>query len=266
MIGITTCLRPEEKVVALAKTRAMELGVPCLIRDGSLWQMAEKHSLEGFLVYGAKSYFWIAGETYAFHLGTAALRILQMKRGAADRLCRHVSIRPGMRILDCTFGQGGDSVVLSWYAGQAGQVVSLEKSKALYEMGRMGLAGFSDAPLDVVAALRRITLINEDFHAFLRKQPEGSFDYIYFDTMFAYPVKREQNRREGFRRAACYDSLDEDALHEACRVSSCKVIVKERPFSRIFKSPLFTEIQVHPGQSTAYGVIQVCRGKSLSLY
>lgn len=263
MIGITTCRRPEEKIVVIAKKRAMELGVPYLIRDGSLREMAEKSSLDGFIVYGAKSYFWIAGETYAFHLGTAALRILQMKRGASDRLCRHISKRPGMRILDCTFGQGGDAAVLSWYAGHTGHVISLEKSKALYEMGRIGLAGFSDGAEDVLAALRRITLLNEDFHSFLRGQSEGSFDYVYFDTMFAHPVKREQNRIEGFRRAACYDSLNEDALREACRVASCKVIVKERPFSKIFINPMFTEIQVHPGQSTAYGVIQVCRGKSL---
>lgn len=263
MIGITTCRRPKDDILEMAKKRSVELNIPYFPRADSLNELADSQFLDGLIVYGAKPYFWTAEETYAFHLGTAALRILQMKRGASDRLCRHIDCKPGLRILDCTFGRGGDAAVLSWYVGPSGQVVSLEKSKAPYEMGRLGLSSFSEGSPDVLSALRRIKLCNEDFHSYLHSQEDNSFDYVYFDTMFVHPVKRKENRIEGFRKAACYDQLDEEVLREASRVASSKVIVKERPFSKVFKNLLFTTVQVHPGQSTAYGVICVCQNKSL---
>lgn len=40
-------------------------------------------------------------------------------------------------------------------------------------------------------------------------------------------------------------------------VARKRVIVKERPFSKIFKLGIFTEIYSKKGQSTAYGVIDI---------
>ena len=73
--------------------------------------------------------------------------------------------------------------------------------------------------------------------------------------MFRHPVKRRENDMEGFRAAAAYDSLTEEILREALRVCRRKVIVKERPFAGIFRDPIFTDVRMKRGQSTAYGVI-----------
>lgn len=61
---------------------------------------------------------------------------------------------------------------------------------------------------------------------------------------------------EGFRAAAAYDSLTAGILREALRVCRRKVIVKERPFAGIFRDPIFTDVRMKRGQSTAYGVIE----------
>ena len=69
--------------------------------------------------------------------------------------------------------------------------------------------------------------------------------------------KRKENSMEGFRGAAVYDPLTEDVLQFAMRAARKKVIVKERPFSALFRKGLFTEIHGKRGQTTAYGVIKL---------
>ena len=103
-------------------------------------------------------------------------------------------------------------------------------------------------------ALQRILLQKISFQAFLDQAESHSFDVVYFDTMFRTPVGGSDNM-EAFRQAACSDSLTEDILKAAVRTARCRVIVKERPFSRIFKNSLFRAVYRRRGQSTAYGVI-----------
>lgn len=92
------------------------------------------------------------------------------------------------------------------------------------------------------------------------KAQSKSVDVIYFDTMFKHPVKRNANHIEAFRKSACYDTLQESILLEACRVARECIIVKERSFSPLFKNELFTKIDSKRGQSTAYGVI-TCKNR-----
>ena len=160
-------------------------------------------------------------------------------------------------VLDCTFGQGRDSVILSWYLRKRGEVISLERSHPLYEVGKEGLAALSGQDGEMTEALRRIQLLHADFRGFLETAAPNSFDVIYFDPMFRYPVKRKENSMEGFRSAAVYDPLTEDVLQFAMRAARKKVIVKERPFSALFRTGLFTEIHGKRGQTTAYGVIKL---------
>ena len=181
-----------------------------------------------------------------------------MKQGHEDRLCRLLPEKEGLSVLDATFGQGGDSLTMSWFLGNRGHVTALEKSRALYEIGQAAIASFRD-PKDkeLTEALRRITLIHGDFLSFLREAGPKSFDVIYFDPMFKAPVKRRENNMEGFRRAASYDSLTEEALELARKAAGMRIIVKERPFSSLFSTGLFRFVDRRRGQSTAYGVIDV---------
>ena len=254
---VTTVLKPDEETVRFAKERAIVLGFPYVPRRGLLEDEAKTAGADGFLIYGRQlPVYWTPKGMYRFHLGTAVLRIHEMEKGNHDRLC---SLLPEncSSVLDCTFGQGGDATVLSWFLGEKGNVTSLEKSTELFEIGKTGLAAFTSKRKDIDAALRRISILRFDFKEYLQTVPEKSFDVVYFDTMFRAPVKREENHAEGFRAAACYDLLDDDVLRLAMRAAKRKVIVKERPFSIVFKSPLFTEIHARKGQTTAYGEIRL---------
>lgn len=255
MIAVTAVHKAPPEVAARAKERAAFLGLPYRERRGTFEEMAADGT-EAFLVYGKRGpALWADGHEHAFHTGTARLRLLALARGGADRLC--ALLPEGTKtVLDCTFGEGKDALVLSYHLGEAGRVTALEKSAALWEIGQDGLAHFTDGDPAVTAALRRIRLLRADFREVLRRAPRDAYDVIYFDTMFRRPVKRETNNREAFRSGACYDTLDEAVLAEALRAARLAVIVKERPFAAIFRSGLFTDVHRRRGQTTAYGVIR----------
>lgn len=262
MIIATTVLHPPAALVAYARGRAAALGLPFRERLPNFETMKQRGD-EVFLVYGKKGPMLTDGAPIAdgvhvhdFHIGTAKLRLLALSRGGHDRLCDLLP-KQCKTVLDATFGEGKDSLVLSYALGEHGQVTALEKSIALWEIGRWGIDHFQSEDPQVTAALRRIHLCHGDFKLFLQKSRSQAFDVVYFDTMFRKPVKEEENNRDAFRSGACYDLLDEAALREAMRVARYRVIVKERPFSVLFKKGLFHKVHHKRGQTTAYGVIDV---------
>lgn len=253
MIRVTTVWKAPGRLVETARRRADELGLPFIERTAALPLLGSRE--DSFLVYGKEEpVLWHDGEIHAFHTGTAKLRLLQMERGSADRLCRLLP-EGTASVLDCTFGEGKDSMVLSWYLGSRGKVTALEKSAALWEIGQYGISHFTDPRESLTAAIRRIRLLRGDFRDFLAHAQQDAYDVVYFDTMFRRPVKAEENKRDAFRSGACYDRLDEEVLASALQAARKRVIVKERPFSPIFQIRLFRRLYYHKGQTTAYGVI-----------
>mgnify|MGYP005930455901 CR=1 FL=1 len=256
-IAVTTVLKPDADSFQRARKKAEDLQTAFYEREKNLLHMSEKYGAEGFLIYGKEpAFFWSKEGTYRFHLGTAVLRISEMRKGHGDRLCNLLP-EDCASVLDCTFGQGRDSIILSWYLRKCGEVISLEQSSPLYEVGKEGLAALTGQDGEITNALRRIRLLHDDFRRFLEAAAPDSFDVIYFDPMFRHPVKRKENSMEGFRNAAFYDPLTEDILRRAVKVARKKVIVKERPFSTLFRTDLFTEVHSKGGQTTAYGVIEL---------
>ena len=258
MTAVTTIRNSTAPIIEEAKARAQALGFPYFQREDTLEEMAARYQVDGFLIYGKQlPYYWNGGEEYRFHMGTAVLRTSQMEKGNQDRLCRLLPTDDFCSVLDCTFGQAGDSSTMSWYLLGRGQVTALEKSPILSEIGRAGIAGYVDKDEKLTKAVRRISLWHQDYKTFLQQAAPKSFDVIYFDPMFHHPVKREVNDMEGFRRAASYDGLAEEVLRLAMKVARKKIIVKERPFSPLFRNGLFTEVHGKKGQTTAYGVINL---------
>ena len=260
MIYVTTVLGASGTLVQYAKERARILGYPYCTRRPNFEHM-RKEAGDSFLVYGKDGPMLTDGyptddgiHGHSFHTGTAKLRLLQLARGGHDRL---IDLLPAgtSSVLDATYGEGKDSLVLSYALGGGGRVTSLEKSKALWEIGRWGISHFEDKNPEIAKALRRIHLLHVDFHEFLGEAEPGSFDVVYFDTMFREPVKKEENNRDAFRMGACYDLLDLSTLRLAEKAARRCVIVKERPFSSLFRMDIFDAIYHKRGQTTAYGVI-----------
>ncbi len=255
MLTATTIHRASDAVSAYAKERAAILGIPYRERTGNISQMKETDT-DTLLVYGKHGITLLDGEnTYAYHTGTAAVRLLSLQRGERDRLC---SLLPAgtKTVLDATFGEGKDSLVLSSFLGERGRVTALEKSTALYEIGRDAICRYQDKNPAVTAALRRIRLFHFDMREFLEEAASETFDVVYIDTMFRVPVNRETVNVEAFRAAAVKDTVDSALLSEAFRVAAKAVIIKERPFSQIFREFSFTEIEHKKGQPTAYGILK----------
>lgn len=256
MIGITTIPKPTEEILKNAKKRAEEIKVPFIERVGSIEKCIKNNNLDGLIIYGKEPFFKTHDGEYRFHIGVAKLRLLQLKRGNEDRLCKLIP-KSATSFLDCTFGQGHDSIIVSTFFGDKVKVYALEKSKAIYEIGKFGIEKLKNKNTQgLEKVLKRIHLKNEDFFKYLKNAKSKSIDVVYFDPMFKSPVKREYNRIEGFRKAACYDALTDDVLNEAVRVARMCVIVKERPFSEIFRKYKFSYIDTKKGQSIAYGVIE----------
>ena len=259
-IGVTVSKDASKDLIHKAKEAARELNLPWMERRDTLEETGGE-DCEGLLEFTRKCPVYRTRDNlYKFHLGTAKLRIAQMKHGHADRLVKLLPDKEYLTVVDATFGAGGDSIVLSWALQGKGQIISLEKSPVLWVVGQAGISGFSDADEDVLQAIRRIHLIHDDFAHWLQQAKSNSVDVVYFDTMFRHPVKKDINNRNAFRNAACYDVLTEDVLAQAVRAARYRVIVKERPFSPVFKNPAFTYVDSKKGQSTAYGVI-VCQNK-----
>ena len=76
------------------------------------------------------------------------------------------------------------------------------------------------------AALRRIKVVNADYLDFLKRQPDKSFDSIYFDPMFRYPLTDSKNINP-LRSVADHRPLSEEAVAEARRVARHRVVMKE---------------------------------------
>ncbi len=255
MLMATTIHRAPAFVSDYAKKRAAALGIPYRERSGNISQMKETDA-DTLLVYGKRGVTLLdRGNTYAYHTGTAAVRLLSLQRGERDRLCS--LLPPGTKtVLDATFGEGKDSLVLSWFLGETGRVTALEKSTALYEIGRDAICRYQDQNPAITAALRRIVLLHTDMREFLAQAAENSFDVVYIDTMFRVPVNRETVNVEAFRGAAAKDTVDGALLSAALRVAAKAVIVKERPFSEIFRTFPFAKTEHKKGQPTAYGVME----------
>lgn len=258
-IGVTTGSHISPELEEKARAVSSMLSLPFIEREGTLNELSSKYHLDAFLTADKKGLaFHYQHSCYRFHLGASVLRIFQMERGNADRLCQLLPRKGLLRVLDCTFGQGGDSTVLSWFLRKRGQVTSLEKDGLLYMIGREGIHSYTyDKDPEITKALRAIHLIHADFHEFLQNAAPQSYDVVYFDPMFKQPVKPKENQMDAFRAAACHDSLDLETLQAACRAAKQMVIVKERPFSSLFRLPIFNFIDSRRGQTTAYGVIKV---------
>lgn len=177
-------------------------------------------------------------QQYTFHLSMAQLRLLRLSRGEEDHLISAVQSLYGsesqsITILDCTLGLGSDSIVMS-YACSNALIVGVEASFPIWLSTSYGLSHFDHSDEQITRALRRINTIHSDFHDVLASKPDGSIDIIYFDPMFEVPVQ-ESPQFKPLRGHTMESTITDTVIQEAQRVARLGVIIKERPFSNVFK-------------------------------
>lgn len=171
------------------------------------------------------------GPPFFFHPSMAKLRIQRLRQGGVDPMVTAMELGPGQKVLDCTLGFGADAIVSSYVVGETGKVVGWESSPVIACVVREGMARYqqperSELPA-LVAALRRIRVERVDHRLELRQLPDASFDVVYFDPMFKYPILHSQPLAP-LRLFADDRQLTPAVLEEAKRVARCRVVVKDR--------------------------------------
>ncbi|MBO8127217.1 MAG: class I SAM-dependent methyltransferase [Firmicutes bacterium] len=251
---ITTSERASEESRRLAADLAEKYRLELVARRGKSIQDLVKRSDNGLFVVDNNGLLTFYGDPpLEFHPGMAHLRVLGLIRGRGDRLVEVCGVKPGWRVLDCTAGLCADSAVLSWAAGQKGEVVALEASFPIFLVVQAGICRYPFPNPVLAESYRRIKLVHTSYRRFLAGQEENSYDLVYFDPMFEQPVKASSGIAP-LRQVACYEPLDKAALKEALRVSAQKVVVKNRKESSLWDELEPDHLEASKGSRIAYGV------------
>ncbi|MEN6567940.1 MAG: class I SAM-dependent methyltransferase [Veillonellales bacterium] len=229
-----------------ARQFASALNVPFVQRESrSVGNIKAAYGVNNILVFSRRKgpVVYTEGGEFFFHLSMAELRIKNIINGKDDHMVTAMELKSGMSVLDCTLGLGTDAIVASFIAGTAGKVIGLEHSPVVALVTRYGLQNFSGDNSEINHSMRNIQVCNLDYHQYLTRLPEKSFDIVYFDPMFRHPIQSSSNLKP-LRYLADARPLDTLALQRARRIARNRVIVKETS-----NSPEFTRL----GITTVFG-------------
>lgn len=255
---VTTVLHPNEKARAMAQSMAAALQLPYVERESqSIALLRDNYKIDLLLIATQKGpVVATPGGDFFFHLSMAQLRIKNIINGKHDHMADAMDLKPGMSVLDCTLGLATDAIVASFVAGENGYVKGIEKSPLVSMVIRYGLQNFVDAASDIVQSLRRIEIETVDYLEYLSSLSTASFDIVYFDPMFRYPIQSSSNVKP-LRYLADNRPLLPEAVAQACRVAKRRVVIKEAHNSAEFKKFPLTALQGGKYSSIHYGIIEI---------
>ena len=257
---ITTDRKCHTESISLAKAMAEQLSIKYAERcKYSVPVLMEKHEAEVVLVAypGELRLHTAAGELF-FHPNMSQLRLKNLRQGDKDHMTEAMGLTEGMSVLDCTLGFGADAIVASFGVGEKGQVTGLEVSPYIAAVTGHGLQHFVPGNYPLFAAMRRIRVVNADYLDFLRQQPTGSFDVVYFDPMFRKPLTASSSISP-LRGVADHRALSLAAVAEAKRVARRRVVMKEASRSGEFKRLGFDIVTGGKYSKVHYGILPADR-------
>ena len=161
------------------------------------------------------------GRAFRASAGMAVLRVLRAARGEVDPIVAHAGLRPGDTVLDATLGLGGDALIAAHATGR--RVVGLESDGTIAAFTQASLRRLGNHGREPG---RNVEIIRADHRAWLREQPDSSFDVVLLDPMF----RRSGDAASLFdllRFHAEHAPLDPRTLREAQRVARRGVLLKD---------------------------------------
>lgn len=243
-------------LAASAQAWAQQLNVEYIERGskGSLEELRQQYGLDAILVATAEGPQLYSQEgTFFYHPGMAVLRLQRLKNNEHDHFAAALELRKGMRVLDGTLGLAGDAAIASYLVGTEGKVIGVEASKPLHFVVQQGLQQYEAEDADLTAALRRITTVQATSEDFLTTCDPDSFDVVYFDPMFRYPVAGS-SAMEPLRPVAYEKPLNQRTI-ELALVAAPKVVIKERS-EKILREYGCTEILGGRYSRIKFGIIR----------
>ncbi|MGE5704125.1 MAG: class I SAM-dependent methyltransferase [Clostridia bacterium] len=248
---ITTGLSPTEATLAHAVKLADTFALPLVNRgEKSLNQLRKYYDDDKILVVSAKgARLEIPGQSpFFFHPNTAAFRIKRLERGDTDSMLSACQIQPGDEVLDATLGLGADAIVFAHATGECGRVVGIESQPIIARLVADGLRYWSDGSDSLLAAMRRVKVMEAQHLDALRKCPDRSFDVVYFDPMFESTVQASDGI-SGIRQYANAQTLSMEAVTEALRVARRRVVLKEGSAGTLYERFGFTPFRKREHQA-----------------
>ena len=233
--AVTTARNVKGKLIEAAKAWAEELHVPYVARhkNETLEELLAEHELDAFIIAKVKgAEVYSAAGNFGYHPNMAALRILEMQRGAQDNYVEALGLHAGSRVLDCTLGLAADAAVASYVVGATGRVVGVEASPLVHFAVQYGLAHYVTKYPWFDEALRRIETFNAVADDYLqqlistRTTEADLFDVVYFDPMFHHGVKGSL-AMDALRPISYEKPLEEATIQLALQIAP-KVVIKER--------------------------------------
>ncbi|QQK76303.1 class I SAM-dependent methyltransferase [Salicibibacter cibarius] len=193
-----------------------------------------------------------------FHPSMAKIRVQRLMAGEVDSLISVAGLRSGDAFLDMTLGFGADSIVASYAVTTAGCVTAVEKSPYIAEVMARGLHCYQEDVEALNEAMRRISVVQNDHHAYLRSMPANSFDVVYFDPMFTHTHSHSAHI-EPLRAFADAGTLHEAVLEEAKKVAKRAVVLKAERDSLLFERFQFDNVRKH--RTVSYGTMHMGGGQ-----
>lgn len=257
MIAVTTTLAASPEEYSKAGEISRSLNIPLYSRNNiGIGKLIRQHSLQGIVIVGRKkiTYSYPGGEFF-FHPGMAKLRINEILNGKTDQMIKALDLIPGDTVLDCTLGLGSDAIVTS-FVNSTGKVTGIECSPVLSLIVREGLANYSVGISEgLKGAMRRIKVVCADYIQFLKNQPDGSVDIVYFDPMFRIPGHKS-SAIDAMRPLTNKSPLSPEAIGEALRVARRRVVVKELRNGPELPRLGFSKITGGKYSPVSYGVVE----------
>lgn len=257
MIAVTTTLAESAEECRKALEISHSLNLPlCPRKNTGIGKLISQHSLQGIVVVSREriTYSYPGGEFF-FHPGMAKLRINAILSGKTDQMIRALDLVPGDTVLDCTLGLGSDAIVTS-FVNSAGKVIGIERSPVLSLIVKEGLASYSAGIRQgLKGAMRRISVICDDYRHYLKKQPDNSADIVYFDPMFRIPGHKS-SAIDAMRPLTDKSPLSPEAIGEALRVARRRVVVKELRNGPELIRLGFDKITGGKYSPVAYGIVE----------
>lgn len=254
--AVTVGRKGSGDLLAAAKEWASHFDVPFLERasKGSLEELRQQHDLEAILVATADGpQIYNKEGTFFYHPGMAVLRLQRLKNNEHDHFAKALELEEGMRVLDGTLGLAGDAAIASYLVGTSGKVVGTEASLLLHFVVEKGLRTYEAEDPDLTEALRRITTVQATAEQYLETCEADSFDVVYFDPMFRYPVQGS-SAMEPLRPVAYEQPLNKRTIELALKAAP-KVVIKERS-EKILREYGCTEILGGRYSRIKFGIIR----------
>ncbi|UFJ42234.1 class I SAM-dependent methyltransferase [Brevibacillus humidisoli] len=249
---VTTGLGPSSSTRIHAEQLAASFGLPLVERgERSLDELRSLHQTDRILVVTAKgARIESAGEKpFFFHPNTASFRIKRLERGDTDTMLAVCQIQPGDHVLDATMGLGADALVFAHGVTASGRVVGVEARMEVALIVKDGLRHYRAEEEALRQAMDRVEVVCSHHLPFLQKQPDRSFDVVYFDPMF----QQEVSASSGIQPLRLYAEAglpDEVTICEALRVARRRVVLKEGKAGRLFERFGFTPFRNRRDQVT----------------